>query len=66
MVEQQSSRLKSELKELRTQLDAALSREMSLVYELFEVKRALAKINMSKVTPIRTLASAASDPDGQD
>lgn len=61
-VEQQSDRLKSEIKELRTQLDAALSREMSLVYELFEVKHALAKINNSKVVPIRGRNSAAGEP----
>ncbi|MDK6080551.1 hypothetical protein [Massilia varians] len=60
-VEQQSDRLKSEIKELRTQLDAALSREMSLVYELFEVKHALAKINNSKVIPIRGRNSATGD-----
>lgn len=61
-VEQQSDRLKGEIKELRTQLDAALSREMSLVYELFEVKHALAKITNSKVIPIRGRNSAAGDP----
>jgi len=61
-VEQQSDRLKSEIKELRTQLDAALSREMSLVYELFEVKHALAKINNSKVVPIRGRNSTPGDP----
>lgn len=61
-VEQQSDRLKSEIKELRTQLDAALSREMSLVYELFEVKHALAKITSSKVIPIRSRDFAAGDP----
>jgi hypothetical protein len=60
--EKQSDRLKSEIKELRTQLDAALSREMSLVYELFEVKHALAKINNSKVVPIRGRNSAVGDP----
>ena len=38
-VEQQSDRLKSEIKDLRIQLDAALSRAMSLVYELFELNR---------------------------
>jgi hypothetical protein len=61
VVEQQSDRLKSEVKELRTQLDAALSREMSLVYELFEVKHALAKISGSNVIPIRARNSAASN-----
>jgi len=61
-VEQQSDRLKSEIKDLRIQLDAALSREMSLVYELFEVKHALAKITHSKVVPIRGQNSAIADP----
>jgi hypothetical protein len=57
-IEHQTSRLKGEIKELRMQLDAALSREMSLVYELFEVKHTLAKINKSKVIPIRARNSA--------
>lgn len=65
-VEQQSDRMKSEIKELRTQLDAALSREMSLVYELFEVKHALAKINNSKVIPIRGRNSVGGDPSVHD
>lgn len=60
-VEQQSDRLKSDIKELRAQLDAALSREMSLVYELFELKHALARINGSKVIPIRARDSAVSN-----
>lgn len=60
-IEQQRERLKSEIKDLRQQLDAALSREMSLVYELFEVKHTLAKINGSKVVSIRARNSTSGD-----
>jgi hypothetical protein len=35
---------------------------MSLVCELFELKHTLAKINQSKVIPIRAQNTAASDP----
>lgn len=62
VVEQRNSRLKNEISELRMQLDAALSREMSLVYELFEVKHALARINGAKVIPIRSQKSLAGGP----
>lgn len=64
--EQKIDRLKNEIKELRLQLDAALSREMSLVYELFEVKHTLAKISKSKVFPIRAKKPKGSEPVTQD
>jgi hypothetical protein len=57
-VQERTTRLKLGMIELRSQLDAALSREMSLVYELFEVKYTLAKITQSKVVPIRANKSS--------
>lgn len=47
------ARLTSRIIDLENKLDAALGREMSLVYELFETKRKLAKMTDSKVFPIK-------------
>mgnify|MGYP000725232397 CR=1 FL=1 len=48
----EKTKLKSQLLDLRNQLDAALAREMSLVYELVETKRRLAELTNDKVIPI--------------
>jgi len=42
------------IKDLEAKLDAALARELSLVYELFEVKKTIEKLNGEKIIPIRT------------
>ena len=41
--------------DLRAQLDAALGRELSLLAEVFELKKRLAKLTGDKVIPIRAL-----------
>ena len=65
--QERTTRLKLQVNDLRSQLDAALSREMSLVYELFEAKNTLAKLTKSKVVPIRAEKSTAvARPGGQD
>lgn len=47
------AKLASRVLDLEKMLDAALAREMSLVYELFETKKKLAKMTDSKVFPIK-------------
>lgn len=46
-------RMASKVQALEEKLEAALSREMSLVYELFEVKAELVKLTGGRVVPIR-------------
>ena len=46
-------RMSSQVSDLEDKLDAALGREMSLVYELFEVREKLKKLTGDKVVPIR-------------
>ncbi|WP_176331102.1 hypothetical protein [Burkholderia vietnamiensis] len=46
-------RAQSEAADYRRQLDAALAREVSLLYELFEVKQQLSKLTGDKVLPLR-------------
>lgn len=45
------ARLKAE--QYRTELEAALAREISLLYELYEVKKQLAKLTGSNIIPLR-------------
>lgn len=56
-VEDLKHRLKSQIKDLEGKLDAALAREMSLVYELLAVRRQVAKLTGEKVIPMRRKTS---------
>lgn len=49
------SRVKQAAGELREQLDASLARELSLVAEVFELRKRLAKLTGEKVLPIRSM-----------
>jgi hypothetical protein len=51
---EQVASLAARVADLQIQLDAALGREMSLVYELYEIKMKMAEITGAKVMPIRT------------
>jgi Rad3-related DNA helicase len=53
-------RAKSEAGSLREQLEAALAREVSLLKELFETRRKLAKLTGENVVPIRGTPSTKS------
>lgn len=46
-------KLKSELDQCRKELEAALAREVSLLYELYEVKKEINLLTGTKVIPIR-------------
>jgi hypothetical protein len=46
-------RMSSRMSDLEEKLDAALGREMSLVYELLSVRKQLASLTSEKVIPIR-------------
>lgn len=46
-------KLKSELDQCRKELEAALAREISLLYELYEVKKEINLLTGTKVIPIR-------------
>lgn len=46
-------KLKSELDQCRKELEAALAREVSLLYELYEVKKEINLLTGAKVIPIR-------------
>lgn len=50
---ERSNRLNTKITDLQSQLDAALAREMSLVYELFETRKRLANLTGEKVFPIK-------------
>jgi hypothetical protein len=47
------SKEKDKSNTLQERLDAALAREMSLVYELFEIKKQLTALSGEKIVPIR-------------
>lgn len=49
-------RLKAQVSDLEDKLDAALGREMSLVYELLAVRKELAAVTGDKVIPIRKIS----------
>jgi hypothetical protein len=55
--------VKGRAEEYRCMLDAALAREISLLRELFEVKKQLARLSGAKVIPIR--GNVESDVDGK-
>lgn len=46
-------KLKSELDQCRKELEAALAREVSLLYELYELKKEINILTGAKVIPIR-------------
>lgn len=46
-------RIKEKAEQYRRELEAALAREVSLLYELYETKKQLAKITGAKVLPLR-------------
>lgn len=48
-----AQRMNSQVRDLEEKLDAALSREMSLVYELLAARKLIAKLTGDKVVPIR-------------
>ncbi|WP_081082882.1 hypothetical protein [Burkholderia cepacia] len=48
-----AARTKQSTKELQAALDAALARELSLVLELFELRKIVAKLTGDKLYPIR-------------
>jgi transposase-like protein len=48
-----ATRTKQSTKELQAALDAALARELSLVLELFELRKTVAKLTGDKLYPIR-------------
>ncbi len=50
---ERSRKIKKKVDDLRTDLDAALAREMSLVYEQLEVREKLQKLTGERVVPIR-------------
>lgn len=52
-------RSKTEAEDLRKQLEAALAREVSLLKELYETRKQLAKLTGDKVVPLRACAGAA-------
>lgn len=54
---------KGQAEEYRRMLEAALAREISLLRELFEIKKQLARLSGAKVIPIR--ANVESDIDGK-
>lgn len=49
----QLDKAKISVNQYRVELEAALAREVSLLYELYEVKKQLAKITGENVLPIR-------------
>ncbi len=51
--QKQLSKAKQTAEELREQLDASLARELSLLAELYEMKKRLAKLTGDNVLPIR-------------
>lgn len=51
------NRLNEKIKTLEDKLEAALAREMSLVYELLAERRKMAKMTGEKITPIRRTKS---------
>lgn len=48
-----AQRMRGRVQELEEKLDAALGREMSLVYELLSVRKQVAKLIDEKIVPIR-------------
>lgn len=54
-------RLNRQVADLQSQLDAALAREMSLVYELFETKKKLASLTGEKVFPIKRAKESSTE-----
>lgn len=50
---QRLNKVKQDAKSLQTQLDDALARELSLLTELFDMKKKLAQLTGEKVLPIR-------------
>lgn len=46
---------KAEAKQYRLELEAALGREISLIYELYETKKQLAKLTGTNVIPLRKI-----------
>ncbi len=55
-------RMSSRVEELEEKLDAALSREMSLVYELLSVRKELSRLTDEKVVPIRRSETPRTKP----
>lgn len=51
--DKKNEKLKSELDQCRKELEAALAREVSLLYELYEVKKEINLLTGAKVIPIR-------------
>lgn len=51
--DKKNGKLKSELDQCRKELEAALAREVSLLYELYEVKKEINLLTGAKVIPIR-------------
>jgi hypothetical protein len=51
-------RVKSDVGDLRKQLEAALAREVSLLKELYETRKQLAKLTGDRVVPIRARSTA--------
>ncbi len=56
--EDKLTRANDSVKNLRLALDAALARELSLLYELYEVKRKLSALTGEKVIPFRPNAKS--------
>lgn len=48
-----TQKFKEQAEQYRRELEAALAREVSLLYELYETKKQLAKITGAKVLPLR-------------
>lgn len=55
---QRLGKVKQTAETLRMELDAALGRELSLLVELYETKKILAKLTGEKVLPIRAQKTA--------
>jgi len=47
------ARMKNAMDDLRRELDAAYSREISLLYEVFELKKKLVQLTGEKILPLR-------------
>jgi hypothetical protein len=59
--QEQVERIKLESRSLRQQLDSALSREVSLLNELFETRKKLYKLTGEKIVPIRKTSGKIND-----
>ena len=56
-------KIREKAEQYRRELEAALAREVSLLYELYETKKQLAKITGAKVIPLRKVNAKTGKPE---